>query len=61
MIHKITDTTGLTDVYFEDIDATVGTKSECYMINRWYFYYFSTIEAAQEKATKLGISTSLAA
>lgn len=56
MIHHITDTKSLRDVCLEDSDDMAGSVSECYMINVWYFYYFATLEAAQEKARKLGIS-----
>jgi len=59
MIHHVTDTSELKDVYFEDIDATVGSKKEAYMINVWYFYYFSTLEAAEAKAERLGIGKEL--
>lgn len=56
MIHEITNTENLKDVYFEDKDDVVSSQEKCYLINAWYFFYFSTIESAQEKARKMGIS-----
>ncbi len=56
MIHKITNTKWMGDVYFEDVDKTVSSQDECYLIDVFYFYYFSTLDAAKEKAKKLGIS-----
>jgi hypothetical protein len=56
MIHKITNTKALHDIYFEDIDDVVSSKKECYLINPWVFFYFSTLKAAKVKAKKLGIS-----
>jgi len=56
MIHTVKNTKGLHDVYFEDIDEFVSSKNECYMINIFLLFYFSTLEAAKVKAKKLGIS-----
>lgn len=56
MIQHITNTKRLHDVYFEDIDALVSSKEECYLVNAFRFYYFSTPDAAKEKARKLGAS-----
>jgi len=57
MIEKIsnTKTYDLDGVYFEDIDEKVSSKDVCYLITAFKFYYFSTLEAAEEKATSLGI------
>lgn len=56
MIHKVVDTSGLEGVYFDDTDELVGTREECYLVQAWYFHYFSTLESAKEKAQKLGLS-----
>lgn len=60
MICKITNTTELHDTYYEDIDATVNTKKQCYLINCFYYRYFSTLKAAREFARKRGMSERLA-
>lgn len=60
MIHKVTDTSELKDVYFEDIDALVGSQDEAFLVYTFYFYYYSTLEAAQEKCRSLGVSEELA-
>ena len=60
MIQKVTNTSGLYDTYFEDINATVNTKKECYWINILYFYDFSTLRAAKGYAKKRGISQRIA-
>lgn len=59
MIHKVTNTKHLHDVYFEDINEVVSCKEEAYLVQVWYYYFFSTLEAAQEKARELGISEEL--
>lgn len=59
MINHITVSSELKDVYFEDIDAPVSSKKECYEILAFYYYYFSTLEAAKQKAKELGISDEL--
>jgi hypothetical protein len=56
MIHEITNTKNLRDVYFEDKNDVVSSQEKCYLINAWYFFYFSTIESAQKKAKEMGIS-----
>ena len=56
MIHKVTNTTALHDVYFEDIDDVVSSKDKAYLINPFLYFYFSTLKAAKEKAEKLGVS-----
>lgn len=57
MIKKITDTSGLYDVYFEDVDEIVGGVKECYLICTFYYYYFSTLDAAIKFAEKKNYST----
>jgi hypothetical protein len=59
MIQKITKTASLKDVYFEDIDGFVASKDVAYLVQSFYFFYFSTPEAAQEKAKKLGLSEAI--
>ena len=56
MIYVIDDTSDLKDVYLEDIDGFVGSTPECYLVQAWYFYYFSTLNAAKTKARSLGVS-----
>ncbi|MFT7565862.1 MAG: hypothetical protein ACI846_000148 [Pseudoalteromonas distincta] len=56
MIHKINNTKELNDTYFEDIDALVSSQDEAYLINTFYFFYYSTLESAKKKARSIGIS-----
>lgn len=59
MIQKINKTNAafLKGVYFEDINALVSSKDEAYLVRSFYFFYFSTLEAAKEKSTSLNLST----
>ncbi|MFY0656171.1 MAG: hypothetical protein JXR12_05295 [Neptunomonas phycophila] len=56
MIHEITDTSSLDDVYFEDKDDVVASQDVAYLICPFKFYYYSTKEAARTKAQSMGIS-----
>lgn len=55
MIEKITNTKNLRDVYFEDIDATVDTKKECYLVESFLLLYFSTLKSAESYAARRGL------
>ena len=50
---KQTQAEHLKGVYFEDIDALVSTQSEAWLVNAFYFKYFSTWEAAEAFNRKL--------
>lgn len=52
MIRHIEDTNSIEGVYFEDIDALVSSKSEAWLIVKFYYYYFSTKEAAEKFLSK---------
>lgn len=61
MIHKITNTKALHDIYFEDINDVVSSKNTAYLINTFLFFYFSSPSAAKERAKQLGISQEIVA
>ena len=53
MIKKVKDTSPLTAVYFEDIDATVSSRENAWVVNAFKIYYFSTWSAAANKFPQL--------
>lgn len=55
MIRKVKDTSAdfLKGVYFEDINELVSNKPEAFLVQSFYFFYYSTAEAAKTKARSI--------